>query len=446
MPGPDERFDQLVRTAQREGRLPSLVAGVFREGELAWSSAIGLADVEEDRATTVDTQHPVASITKTFTAASVMQLRAEGRLDLDDRLEQHLPGVEHGSLTLRRMLAHASGLQREPPGEVWESLVFPDEEELLGRLGEAEHVLPGDTAWHYSNLAYALLGLVVARVSGTPFREYVETRLLGPLGLERTTWGPTPPAAKPYFVEPYTDTVLREPELELGGKGGESGLCSTIGDLARWGSFMCTPDDAVLPASAVGEMHDVQIMAEPDWTVGWGLGIELWRRGERVYGGHTGGFPGFVSMLAYSRTDRVGVVLLTNSSRWPKMVQTGLTLAEAAVEELAPPPEPWAPEEAAPNEIVPLLGRWWSEGAETIFSWRAGRLEARLAAAPPERAPSVFEPEGEDRYRTVSGNERGEVLSVVRDAEGAVERLYWATYPFTREPETFGPPSGDLFP
>jgi CubicO group peptidase (beta-lactamase class C family) len=438
LPGPEDRFDRLVRAAQREGRLPSLLAGVFRAEELVWSAAIGLADVEEGRATTIDTQHPVASITKTFTAASVMQLRAEGRLELDDRLDRHLPEVEHGSLTLRRMLAHASGLQREPPGEVWESLVFPDADELLARLGEAEQVLPGDTAWHYSNLAYALLGLVVTRASGKPFREYVDERLLGPLGLGRTTWGPESPAARPYFVEPYSDAVLREPELELGGKGGESGLCSTIADLARWGSFMCTPEEAVLPASAVDEMHDVQIMAEPDWTLGWGLGIELWRRGEQIYGGHTGGFPGFVSLLVYSRRDGVGAVLLTNSSRWPKMVETGLTLAEAAVEELASAPDPWTPEEAPPDEVVPLLGRWWSEGAETVFSWRGGRLEARLATAPPERAPSVFEPEGEDLFRAVSGSERGEVLRIVRGDDGEVAKLYWATYPFTRAPEVFG--------
>src|SRR5206468_12966599 len=112
----------------------------------------------------------------------------------------------------RRMLAHASGLQREPPGEVWESLAFPTEEELLARLPDAEQVLPG-TAWHYSNLAYALLGQVVARISGKPFRVYVEERLLRPLGLSRTTWGFEPPAARPYFVEPYSDAVRREPEL-----------------------------------------------------------------------------------------------------------------------------------------------------------------------------------------------------------------------------------------
>jgi CubicO group peptidase (beta-lactamase class C family) len=433
-----ERFRRLAVEAQKAGRLPSLAAAVFRGGELVWSDAVGLADVEEQTEATPDTQYAVASITKTFTAASVMQLRDEGRLDLDEPLSTYLPEAAHGSPTLRRMLAHASGLQREPPGEVWETLEFPAEDELLERLGDAEQVLAPKAAWHYSNLAYALLGHVVTRVSGTPFRDYVQERLLEPLGLTRTTWGPDAPAAKPYFVEPYSDAVRREPELELGGKGGESGLYSTVGDLARWGSFLADPDESVLAPESVAEMHELQIMAEPDWTLGWGLGIGLVRRGERIFGGHTGGFPGFLSIFAYSRRDRVGAVVLTNSGRWPKLSETGLALAEAALDELAPELEPWAPDEPPPEEIESLLGRWWSEGSETVFSWRKGKLEARLATAPPEREPSVFEQEGDDRFRTISGGERGEVLRVVRDEAGSVVKLYWATYPFTRTPEIVG--------
>ncbi|MGB2874245.1 MAG: serine hydrolase domain-containing protein [Gaiellaceae bacterium] len=437
MPAPEERFERLVREAQRDSRLPSVSAGVFRGGELAWAHGVGLADVEEQRETTTDTQYAIASITKTFTAAAVMQLRDEGKLDLDDPLERHIPEAAFRRLTLRRMLAHASGLQREPPGEVWESLVFPDEEELLESLPQAEQVLAGGDAWHYSNLAYALLGHVVARVSQRPFREYVEERLLRPLGLRRTTWGSAPPVARPYFVEPYSDAVRREPELDLGGKGGESGLCSTVEDLARWGSFLCDPDEAILAASSAAQMHEVRLMVQPEWTQGWGLGIELWRRGDRVFGGHTGGFPGFISTLVYSRRERIGAIVLTNSSHWPKASETGLALLEAGLEELPTAPEPWAPEEPPPAEILPLLGRWWSESEETVFSWRQGRLEARLASAPPERQPSVFEPDGEDRFRTVSGRERGEVLRAVRNEDGEVAKLYWATYPFTREAETF---------
>jgi CubicO group peptidase (beta-lactamase class C family) len=448
LPAP-ERFRRLVLEAQSAGRLPSLSAAVFRACELVWSDAVGLGDVEQRIEVTADTQYAVASITKTFTAAALLQLRDEGKLDLEDPLSRHLPEAAHGTPTLRRMLSHASGLQREPPGEIWETLEFPDEEELLRGLEEAEQVLPPAAAWHYSNLAYALLGHVVARVSSVPFRDYVQDRLLGPLGLERTTWGPTPPAALPYFVEPYSDAVRREPVLGLGGKSGESGLYSSVGDLARWGAFLCDPDESVLAESSVSEMHDLQVMAEADWTRGWGLGIELWRRGDRIFGGHTGGFPGFLSILLYSRRERIGAVLLANTSRWAKLSATGLDLAEAALEELPPELEPWAPEEPPPDEILPLLGRWWSEGDEVIFGWRRGKLEARLAAVPPEREPSVFEPEGEDRFRTVSGRERGELLRVVRDDAGGVVRLYWATYPFTRAPEIFGAEaknSGRSFP
>jgi len=438
LPAPEERFRRLVLEAQRAGRLPSVSAAVFRGGELAWSEAVGLADVEQGVEASADTQYAVASITKTFTAASILQLRDEGKLDLDDPLAKHLPDAAHGTPTLRRMLAHASGLQREPPGEIWETLAFPDEEELLRGLEKAEQVLPPMAAWHYSNLAYSLLGVVVTRVSGTAFRDYVQSRLLGPVGLERTTWGPGERAALPYFVEPYSDAFRREPVLELGGKGGESGLYSTVGDLARWGAFLCDPDEAVLQASSAAEMHDLNVMADAAWTRGWGLGIELSRQGERVFGGHTGGYPGFLSILAYSRPDRIGAIVLTNSSNWPKLSTTGLGLAEAALEELAPEVEPWRPEQAPPAEIAPLLGRWWSEGSETIFSWRDGKLEARLADAPPEREPSVFEQEGDDRFRVVSGRERGETLRVARDERGEVVRLYWATYPFTRTPEVFG--------
>jgi CubicO group peptidase (beta-lactamase class C family) len=438
LPGP-ERYRRLVLEAQRIGRLPSVSAAVFRGEELVWSDAIGLADVEQRVEASPDTQYAIASITKTFTAVSVLQLHDAGKLDLDDPLAKHLPEATHESPTLRRMLAHASGLQREPPGEIWESLAFPDEKELLAGLAEAEQVLPPMAAWHYSNLAYALLGIVVSRLSGMPFRDYVSERLLAPIGLSRTTWGPGENAALPYFVDPYSDAVQREPVLELGGKGGESGLYSTTADLARWGAFLCDPDESVLKATSVAEMHDLNVMAEPDWTLGWGLGLELRRRGERIFGGHTGGFPGFLSILTYSRREGVGAIMLTNSSDWPKLSSTGLELAEAALEELAPELEPWAPEEAPPPpEIAPMLGRWWSEGSETIFSWRRGKLEARLAAALPEREPSVFEPEGDDRYRVVSGGERGERLRVVRDEAGDVVRLYWATYPFTRTPEVFG--------
>jgi CubicO group peptidase (beta-lactamase class C family) len=439
LPEPDltRELERIVRSAQSEQRLPSLTAAVFRAGEVEWAEAVGLADVDEGIEATPDTQYQIASITKTFVATSVLQLRDAGALVLDDPLSAHLPEAAHGSLTIRRMLAHASGLQREPVGEIWETMQFPDRDELLERLGEAEQVLAPGLQWHYSNLAYVLLGEVVERASGLPVKQYVEERLLRPLGLERTGWAAEEPYARGYFVEPYSNSVRLEREVDAGATSAAGALASTVGDLARWGSFLADPDPNVLSPQTAEEMHSVQVMAEPDWTLGWGLGLQLHRRGEELFAGHGGAYPGHLSTVLWSRKAKVGAVVLTNSSVWPKLTETALELAATAVEHFPPQPERWQPEDAPPEEIAPLLGRWWSEGSEVILTYRAGKLEARFAEAP-DKEPSVFEPEGEDRWRTVAGRERGELLRVVRDEAGEVVKLYWATYPFLRSPEVFG--------
>src|SRR4051812_41818382 len=105
-------LDRLLQERQAD-RLPSVAAAVVRKGETVWSNAVGMADYDDEREATPGTQYRIGSITKTFTATAIMQLRDAGMLDLDDRLEQHLEGIENGSPTIRRMLAHLSGMQRE---------------------------------------------------------------------------------------------------------------------------------------------------------------------------------------------------------------------------------------------------------------------------------------------------------------------------------------------
>ena len=440
MPAPEplaRELERLVRDAQAEARLPSLNAAVFGDGEAAWSLAVGLADTEAGEEATPEHQYRVASITKTFVAASIFQLRDASRLDLEDPLSRHVPEAVHAP-TLGRMLSHLTGLQREPPGDVWETLEMPSPEELLDRLGEAEQVLAPHEEYHYSNLAYALLGEVIARVSGTSFEQYVEERLLRPLGLDSTGWEPQRPA-RPYYVEPYFDGVQEEPEVRMGGANAAGGLWSTARDLARWGSFLADPDEAILSRASAAQMRSVQAMLDQDtWNAAHGLGLQLWRRCERVFAGHTGGFPGFVSILAWSPKEKAGAVALTNASSWPALADVGLALAEKAADELGARREAWRPGDAPPEEVAPLLGPWWSEASEFVFSWRDGKLQAELAGVPTVLPPAVFEPEGPDLWRTISGRERGERLRVVRDDDGEIVKLYWATYPFTRVPEPFG--------
>ena len=130
--------------------------------------------------------------------------------------------------------------------------------------------------------------------------------------------------------------------------------------------------------------------------------------------------------------------MLTNSGAAADPQSLALALAETALELDPPAPAEWRPDEGAPADVAPLLGVWWSEGEEFVFRWRAGRLEARARGCPRGGRSAVFEREADDLWRTVSGRERGEALRVVRDEQGRVAKLYWATYPLTREQRPFG--------
>ena len=441
MPPPDPpaaELSRLVREAQANERIPSISAAAIGNGEVVWQEALGLASVEPEEPATPDTQYRVGSITKTFTAAAVMQLRDAGELSLDDRLEQHVPDAHHGSLTLRRMLAHMSGLQREMPGYVWETLEFPDRAGLVSGLADAQQVLAPGARWHYSNLAFALLGEVVARRSGLEYEDYIRERLLEPLGLTRTTFEQTKPAANAYFVEPYADRVRPEENVIKGAFAAAGSLWSTTADLARWGVALVDGSEGVLPRATAEEMRGFQSMADlEEWKLGWGLGLMLLREGDRIFVGHGGAMPGFLAGLAISPKERSGAVVLVNSGAGVKVEELTRKLAVVAAEAYPAEPEPWRPVEGVPLELEPLLGRWWSEGTEIVIRYRNGKLEAREAEAPASAPPAVFEADGADRFRGVSGPEQGEPLEVVRGSDGAVEKLYWATYPMTRTPRPF---------
>lgn len=416
-----------LRRFQRESPGPSATAALFRGDDVLWSESVGVADVESGREATPDTQYAIASITKTFVARAILMLRDERKLSLDDPLGRHIEGADREGVTVRRLLAHSSGIQRETPGDVWESLDFPDRETLLSQLGDAEQVLDPATSWHYSNLAYALLGEVIERVSGTPATEFISERILGPFGLERTTWGPGENAATGYFVERFADVAHAEPVPDKKAVAAAGALFSTVGDLARWGAVLLEQD----------EMHIVQVMADPDrWLLGWALGLEVHRRGERLFAGHSGGAVGHGSFLYYSRREKVGTVLLTNTEN-PSLTFDPVSLTEKAVDALPAEEEPWRPGEPVPPELEGVLGIWWGEGVDWWFEWREGSLEARR---PGRNVPTrtLFEKESEDVYRTVSGRERGELLRIVRDEDGRPVKLYWATYPFTRTAAPLG--------
>jgi CubicO group peptidase (beta-lactamase class C family) len=433
------KLEQLLAAAQREKRAPSIAAAVLRDGEVIWQSAVGAADVEVGVEATADTQYRVGSITKTFTAAAIMQLRDAGKLDLEDTLDRHVEGAAHAP-TIRRLLSHASGLQRETHDDSWLTLHFAPPDELLETLGQAEMVLPSGARFHYSNLAFALLGIVVERVSGMAYMDYVREHLFEPLGLTRIGFDPEQPAAKGYLRQPYADGVWDTIDVETGAWASAGQLWGTVGDLCRWGAFLADPAEAVLAKKTVEEMRTVQVIAEHDrWLAGYGLGLGLRRDGERILVGHTGSMPGFIAVLYVSPSEKVGVAVLTNESE-ANVVPLGLELVRTTVDEWPVAPEPWRVGKPPPDDVAPLLGIWFMEATRLVFRWREGQLEARFDEMQDWEPSAVFERETDDRWRTVSGPEHGEALRLEREPDGTVTRLVWAGYPVTREPGAWRAP------
>jgi CubicO group peptidase (beta-lactamase class C family) len=439
----DETTRQLHRVVldrQRKHRIPGVFAGVIRDGGLAWQTGVGAARIDEPgTAPGSDDQFLVASNTKTFTAVMVMQLRDEGRLSLDDTLDRHVPGLTRTGPTIRQCLAHVSGMQREPLGDVWEHLVFPDREQLVSGFNEAERVHRPHHLWHYSNLVYSLLGEVVARLDGRDWAESLRVRLLDPLEMRRTTVGFDGAHAEGYYVPPYTDVPVPQPANDLGAMDPCGGLASTGADLARWSAFVADPPADVLSPDTLEEMCRPQAMIDRErWAAAMGLGFFLLRSGTRTYVGHTGGMPGHITALFTDREAKTGAVVLTNSGTTPEIDGFAVALADHVTEHEPVVPEPWRPGTHVPEELADLVGMWWSEGSPFAFSVREGRLEARAPLLPEHKPSSKFEQLEPDVFRTVAGREEGELLRVTRDAAGRAVKMNWATYLVTREPYAFG--------
>ncbi|MEU4198207.1 serine hydrolase domain-containing protein [Kribbella sp. NPDC026611] len=432
---------RIVAERQSKGRVPGVVGAVAREGGLAWSTGIGSADLDRPgEPPTADSQFLIASQSKTLTAVAVMALRDEGKLSLDDTVEKLIPESKHEGITVRQMLSHATGMQREPVGDVWDLMKFPSREELVPGWNEAERVGRPHDRFHYSNLVYSLLGEIVARLDGRSWYDSVKARILDPLEMRRTTVGMDGgPAQTGYYVPPWTDVPVKEPLIDIGAMAACGGLASTAEDLAKWAMFVANPVDEVLSKDTLEEMCQVQIMADTDrWQLAFGLGFMLLRRGERLFVGHDGGMPGHItSTFVHRESGTAGIALFgAPPASSPSALATDLIIK---VLEDDPLPIPaWVPGTSVPAELEGVLGTWFSEGTPFVFSVKDGVLEAKSPDAADYLAPAVFERVSEDTYRTVSGRERGELLRITRDSSGTPTQLHWATYLCTRAPLSFG--------
>jgi CubicO group peptidase (beta-lactamase class C family) len=422
-----KRLEARLAAEQSEQRLPSVVAGLVRDGELIWSGGRGKVD---GRTPDADVQYRCGSITKTFIGVAIMRLRDDGRLQLDDPVERFLPDSGIGTLTIAQLMSHTAGLRAETGEAWWERTAGGDFAQLTATTLRGGTRFAAGRRFHYSNVGFGVLGEIVATIRGRRWDEVVAEELLEPLGMTRTTTRPQAPAAPGLAVHPWADLVLPEPEHDAGAMAPAGQLWTTVADLARWTGFLSGHGPALLSADTLAEMREprgVNDVRGDGWEGAYGLGLQVFNEGgSRAYG-HGGSMPGFLAGFEFD-DDGDGVVELCNATRG--LTDLGGDLKRILAEEEPRIAAEWVPA-ASPEGVLELLGAWYWGPYPYMLVAHGDELELTAIGRGRE---SRFTPVGDEAWRGLDGYHTGEPLRVVRRADGSVSHLDLGSFVFTRTP------------
>ena len=239
-----EVFDVWVQYRVNQYEIPGVSIGLVYDQELMWAKGYGCADLEKKTPATPSTAYRIASLTKLFTATAILQLRDAGRLQLDDPVSKHLdwfylndPHSDSPVITIRHLLTHSSGLAREFEALYWDTMEFPDPETFVRMFQESSTILPRETKFKYSNVAFNVLGFVVEFVSGESYADYVTNHILKPLGMTSTDVTPSPDMATlatGYSIRKPGQPRAVAPFFDKKAAVASGNMASSVEDLAKF--------------------------------------------------------------------------------------------------------------------------------------------------------------------------------------------------------------------
>ncbi|MEM7203214.1 MAG: serine hydrolase [Planctomycetota bacterium] len=297
-------LEELIRTEMADKEIPAVCIAVADGREVVWAHGFGTARSSDGTPARATTVHRVGSISKLLTDVAVMKLAARDAIDLDAPVQRYLPEFAPESpfgteITLRHLMTHRSGLVREPPVGHYFDPTEPSLAATVGSLSDTALVYEPGTRFKYSNAGLAVAGRVLERISGEPFEGWVEREVLAPLGLEHTSFEPTP-AVRSRLAEGtmwnYDGRVFAAPEFALG-MGPAANLYSSVVDLVRFAQswfVRLAPGDA-----RILNEHAMRQMLEPQFDDSrMGLGFFRGELDGHLRVGHNGAMYGFATELA----------------------------------------------------------------------------------------------------------------------------------------------------
>jgi CubicO group peptidase (beta-lactamase class C family) len=316
--------DSIFRAWAEREHLPGFAYGVVLDGELVYAAGFGAANLERDLSASPGTLFRIASMSKSFTAMAILQLRDAGKLRLDDPISRYLPEAgalklltaDAPAITIRHLLTHSAGFPEDNP---WGDRQLAESDEMLrGLLADGVPFSNATgVAYEYSNLGFALLGQIVQVVSSETLPSYTRREIFEPLGMRSTVWE-FDRAAADRLALGYAwqdDRWVHVPHEHHGSFGAMGGLITSIEDFARYVELHLSAwpprndaDAGPLRRSSLREMHQPWRFAGlmPDFRYpdgrscpsarAYGYGLR-WQQdcAGRVMVGHSGGLPGFGS-------------------------------------------------------------------------------------------------------------------------------------------------------
>jgi CubicO group peptidase (beta-lactamase class C family) len=311
---PSEAADVLLD--DYSSSCPAIAVGVIQDGKVIYANAIGYADLEKQTKATTATNFRLASVSKQFTAMGTMMLVEAGKLKLTTSLCEAFPAFpEYGKgITVRHLLNHTSGLrayERLMPTSATIPLLDRDAYWLLAQ--EDSTTSPPGAAYNYSNSGYAMLAVIIEKISGRTFASYMKERIFEPLGMTGTVVnerGMTAIANRAYGYSQKDGEFRRNDQSTTSYVCGDGGIYSSIDDMVKWDQALHKTD---LVSSAMLEMaFSADPVTRDEKGVGYGFGwmIDTYR-GKRCVA-HTGNTCGFSNRIDRFLDDRFTVVVLTN--------------------------------------------------------------------------------------------------------------------------------------
>ncbi|MFF2730290.1 serine hydrolase domain-containing protein [Streptomyces sp. NPDC058008] len=338
-----------IENVHRAG-MPGLFAEV-RDGDQVWRGAAGVADVTTGRPVTADMRHRVGSITKTFTAAAVLQQVESGQIGLDTPIGRYLPGLVPGergdAITVRMLINHTSGLAEYLPYAYPSLKAFPAlsdtgpqslDDHRLTRFHPTELIemgvtapavgTPGGTPGVYSNTNYLLLGELLEQVTGTTAERYIIRNVIERAGLRDTGFPAGPHVDGPHsrlyeawfgMIDPPRDYSV----YDMSWVGPSASLISTVADLNRFYDMLLA-GEIVSPSSLAQMQRTVPVVSQEGRTIDYGLGLHpMEGPGRGIFWGHGGTVWGG-GALAMTRADgKRQMAVAVNLQRWNRLDSSG---------------------------------------------------------------------------------------------------------------------------